>query len=97
VKAFELLTTINMKTKQFVPCAQYMLFPFDTVNYNFFNLKPKTTTDKGIPETIATLKLSKKHLETQEVKDRIIKETLDALTHYYAANAANMSFPELIT
>lgn len=67
----------------------------DTVNNNFFNSKPKPMTDKIVPDFFISLKISKKHLPTQEIKDRIIKETVDALTHWFAANATSLSFPEL--
>ena len=41
LKLFELLVAINAKTGQFVPAAQYILYPLDTSNMNFFNSKPK--------------------------------------------------------
>ena len=49
-----------------------------------------------IPDSLVSLKIAKKHMPTQEIKDRIVKETIEALTHYYAANAASLSFPELL-
>jgi len=30
-----------------------------------------------IPETIVSLKIAKKHMDTQEIKDRIVKEALE--------------------
>ena len=41
LKLFELLVAINGKTGQFVPAAQYILYPLDTSNMSFFNGKPK--------------------------------------------------------
>ncbi len=64
-----------------------MLHIFDSSNYNFFNAKPKKLEDKLIPDSLICLKVAKKHLETSEMKDRIIRETISALTHYYACNA----------
>jgi hypothetical protein len=96
LKCFELLTTINEKTGQFVPAVQYILYPFDSANINFFNGKPKALTDKMIPETVICLKIAKKHLETQEMKDRIIKDAIEALTLYLSANSASLSFPEMM-
>lgn len=95
IKCFELLTTINAKTGQFVPASQYMLVVFDSLNYNFINAKPKQLPDKMLPETLISLKFAKKHIDSQEVKDRIVKEALEALTMYFAANSASICFPEL--
>jgi hypothetical protein len=41
LKCFELLTMINQKTGQFIPAAQYILMPFDSVHTGYFNAKPK--------------------------------------------------------
>jgi hypothetical protein len=41
LKCCELLTLINQKTGQFIPAAQYILSPFDSVHTSFFNSKPK--------------------------------------------------------
>jgi hypothetical protein len=49
-----------------------------------------------IPDSLVSLKISKKHLETQEMKDRIVKETLEELMIYFAHNSRNMSYPEMI-
>ena len=95
IKAFELLTIISAKTGQFVPAVQYILYPFDSTNINYFNAKPKPLNDKSIPDTIISLKIAKKHVETQEMKDRIIKESIEAMTLYFAANSTSLSFPEL--
>ena len=70
--------------------------PFDSVNMNYFNAKPKPLSDKMIQETIVSLKIAKKHLETQEMKDRIIKDAIEALTLYLAANSAMLAFPEMM-
>ena len=95
LKCFNLLTMINAKTGQFVPAAQYLLQPFDSSHIEYFNAKPRALQDKSIPDTTISLKVAKKHVETQEIKDRIVKESLEALTLYLAANATSLSFPEL--
>ena len=88
LKCVELLTTINEKTGQFVPAMQYILSPFDASNYNYFNAKPRPLQDKSIPDTMIALKFAKKHVDTQECKDRIVKEAIEALTLYLAANSS---------
>ena len=95
LKAFELLTLINEKTGQFVPAMQYVIHPFDASNYNFFNGKPRPLQDKSIPDTIVSLKFAKKHVDTSEAKDRIVKEALESLTLYLAVNSSQLSFPEM--
>ena len=71
------------------------MYPFDSNNLKFFNAKSKPLQDKMIPESLISLKIAKKHVDTQEMKDRIIKEALEALTIYFGANSACLSFPEL--
>ena len=44
---------------------------------------------------MVSLKFAKKHVETAEAKDRIVKEAIEALTKYLAANASQMAFPEM--
>ena len=78
-----------------MPAIQYILHPFDSTSMNYFNSKPKALQDKSIPDTLISLKIAKKHVETQEIKDRIIKEALEAMTLYFAANSTNLSFPEM--
>jgi nucleolar complex protein 2 len=94
VKAFELLTYLNEKTGQFVPASQFMMYAFE--NDRWFNAKPKPLTDKSVPETVIALKVAKKHFETTEVKDRMIRESIEALTLFLAANSKALAFPELI-
>jgi hypothetical protein len=96
VKTFELLTLINQKTGQFVPAAHYMLHVFDQSHHNYFNAKPKKLEDKMIPDTLVCLKVSKKHMDTSEFKDRLIRETLAVLTHYFAVNCACICLPEMM-
>ena len=48
-----------------------------------------------IPETLVSIKIAKKHMDTAEMKDRIVKETLDELVLYLAANSSSASFPEM--
>ena len=86
---------INQKTGQFVPAIQYIMVPFESVNQNFFNVKPKPLEDKVLPDSLVSLKISKKHLETSEMKDRILREAIAALTQYLATNADSIAFPEM--
>eukprot|EP00347_Sterkiella_histriomuscorum_P015725 403355916 len=94
IKVFHLLSLINQHTKQFIPIAQYILYPFDMQN-ELLNSKSKALQDKSIPETLVSLKIAKKHQDTQEMKDRIVKEILEELTIYYANNSRCLSFPEM--
>lgn len=48
-----------------------------------------------IPETLVSLKIAKKHVDTSEMKDRIVTEALDELLLYFAANSRSVSFPEM--
>ena len=64
LKLFELIVQINAKTGQFVPAAQYILYPLDTAIIGFFNSKPKPLQEKTIPDSLVSLKLSKKHVGT---------------------------------
>jgi hypothetical protein len=95
LKAFDLLTMISSRTGQFVPSSQHLLTSVFTA-HAFFNAKPKKLEDKSIPATAICLKISKKHMETQEMKDRIVKESLQALTHLLASQADQVSFPEMM-
>ena len=52
--------------------------------------------DKAIPDTLVSLKFAKKHLGTQEVRDRVVKDIMESLTLYLAANANSLAFPELV-
>ena len=62
----------------------------------FFNSKPKPLQDKAIPDTLVSLKLAKKHIQTQEARDKVVKEIIEALTLYLAANGNSLAFPELV-
>jgi nucleolar complex protein 2 len=86
---------ITEKTGQFIPITQYILYPFDIQN-DYLNAKSKTLVDKQIPETLVALKIAKKHADTIEMKDRIVKEIVDELTIYLAHNSRSLSFPELV-
>jgi len=79
-----------------VPAAQYILYPLDSSNLNFFTSKPKPLQDKMLPDTLISLKFAKNHLGTQEVRDRIVKDIVESLTMYLAANGKSLAFPELI-
>jgi len=65
-------------------------------NDRWFNAKPKPLTDKIVPETIVALKIEKKHFDTSEIKDRIIRESLEGLTSFFAANSKMLAFPEML-
>lgn len=49
-----------------------------------------------LPDTLISLKFAKNHLGTQEVRDRIVKDIVESLTMYLAANGKSLAFPELI-
>ena len=71
------------------------MYPFDPAQSDFLTSKPKQLLhDKSIPDTLISLKFAKKHADTAEVKDRVVKEIIEELTLYYAANSRNIGFPE---
>ena len=94
LKIINLLNLINEKTGEFVPICQHILQPFQS-NVGYFSAKPKILEDKMIPETLVSIKIAKKHIDTAEMKDRIVRETLDELVLYLAANSSSVSFPEM--
>ncbi len=71
------------------------MYPFDP-STDFLNAKPKPLQDKTVPDTLISLKYAKKHAETAEVKDRVVRELVEELTIYYAANSRMIGFPEAI-
>lgn len=62
----------------------------------YFNSKPKPLEDKSVPDTLVALKIAKKHFDTQVIKDRMIKESIEALTMFFGANSKSLSFPEMM-
>jgi len=94
VKLYDLATFISQTTGQFLPIVQHILLPFENMKY--FNSRPKPLEDKSVPDTLVALKIAKKHFDTQVIKDRIIKESIEALTLFYGANSKTLSFPELV-
>jgi hypothetical protein len=88
------MNLLNEKTGEFVPLSQYILQPFE-LTPGYFSAKPKPLEDKLIPETLVSIKIAKKHIDTAEMKDRIVRETLDELVLFLAANATSVSFPEI--
>lgn len=96
VKIFQLLSLINKKTGQFVPIAQYLLYVFDGSGDFLGKGKVQELKDKSVPDTLVSLKFAKKHAETGEVRDRVIKEVIEELTIYYAANSRTIGFPETV-
>lgn len=49
-----------------------------------------------MPDTLISLKFAKNHLGTQEVRDRVVKDIIESMTLYLAANGKSLAFPELI-
>jgi len=86
------MSLISRKTGNFVPCIQYLLPPFDS---DFLNGKTKVLTDKQVPEFQVSLKFAKKHVDTAELRDKVVQESLDELTIYLASLSHSISFPEL--
>jgi len=84
---------IQEKTGQFVPAAQYLLYPFDS-HSEFFNKKSKTMDDKTVPDFMVSLKISKNHIDTAEIKDKLVREAFDELTLYFSHLSRHVSFPE---
>jgi hypothetical protein len=54
-----------------------------------------TLEDKSIPQTLVSLKIAKKHIDTPEMRERIVKEVVEMLTLYLAANVPQIGFPEI--
>ena len=52
--------------------------------------------DKVLPDTSICLKISKKHIDTVEVKTRLIQEICQGLYEHYAAQSHSIAFPEII-
>lgn len=72
MKLCDLLLTINEQTSEFIPVPQYLIHIFEQ-NKNYFETRSKVALkDKQIPETQVSLKIAKKHIDTPEMKDRII-------------------------
>jgi hypothetical protein len=96
IKLFELLRLVNEQTGEFTPIVQYMLFPFESQGgQKYLNSKSKPSEDKIIPETAVSIKVAKKHEGTQEIKDRVVQETLEQLGLHLAANSRELFFPEM--
>ena len=49
-----------------------------------------------IPETLVSIKIAKKHVDTGEMKERIVKESLEELMLFFAANSRSVSYPEMV-
>mmetsp|Transcript_41919 Transcript_41919/g.64158 ORF Transcript_41919/g.64158 Transcript_41919/m.64158 type:complete len:113 (+) Transcript_41919:1560-1898(+) len=95
MKLCELLTMINDKMGEFVPVSVYLLHILEH-NKKFLTRKAKhQLEDKMIPETLISIKVSKKHLDTVELRDRVFQEVIEAITIFYAANSRSLSFPEM--
>lgn len=95
LKLFELLTLICKETRQLVPCSQYLLQIFEH-HLSYFNAKPKALEDKMLPATSICLKISKKHIDTLEMKERIVREACHSLLEYYGTQSHSIAFPEII-
>lgn len=94
LKVLQLLRYIAETTGEFMPISQFILQPLEN-STSYFNQKPKALEDKIIPETLVSIKIAKKHVDTSEMKERIIKETLDELLLFLTANSRSISFPEM--
>jgi hypothetical protein len=96
IKLFELICMINERTNEFIPAAQYLLYPYESAGgVNYLNSKSKPLEDKMIPDSLISIKISKKHIDTVEMKDKIVQESLEQLTLYLAAHSRKMYFPEM--
>lgn len=93
LKVFQLFCMVQEKTGQFIPAAQYIMYPFDTAS-EYFNKRGKVMDDKTFPEFLVSLKVSKKHIETSEMKDKILREAIDELMIYFSLLSRNVTFPE---
>ena len=49
-----------------------------------------------LPETLISIKISKKHINTIEQKDRIVKESLEELLEYLSGASTMIAFPEIV-
>lgn len=94
LKVLQLMRMIQETTTEFMPLSHFILQPFES-QPTYFNQKPKALDDKMIPETVVSIKIAKKHVDTSEMKERIIKETLEELMLFLAANSRSVSFPEM--
>lgn len=72
-----------------------MLYPFEQTNCTYLNAKCKQLEDKIIPDTLVSVKVAKKHIDTSEMKDRVVQESLEHLTLFMAANSRELGFPEM--
>jgi len=96
VKLFGILSLITEKTSEFIPIAQYLLYPFESAGgVNYLNTKSKILEDKIIPDTLVSVKIAKKHLDTVEMKDRVVQESLEHLTQFLAVHSRRIYFPEM--
>lgn len=97
VKLFELLNMIIQQANQFIPIAQYLLYPFESKGgLAYLNSKSKPLEDKMIPDSLVSIKISKKHLDTVEMKDKVVQESLENLTLHLADHARKLYFPEMV-
>lgn len=69
------------------------MYPFDT-STEYFNKKGKVMDDKTVPEFLVSLKISKKHIDTAEMRDKIMREAIDELILYFSLMSRNVTFPE---
>ena len=96
VKLFELLSMITEQTNEFIPIAQYLLYPFESAGgITYLNSKSKVLEDKIIPDTMVSVKIAKKHLDTVEMKDRVVQEVIEHLTKFLSIHSRRMYFPEM--
>ena len=87
---------INERTSEFIPISQYLLYPFESAGgVTYLNSKSKPLVDKMMPDSLISIKISRKHIDTVEMKDRIVMEAIENLTMYLAAHSRKMFFPEM--
>ncbi len=92
LKMFQRLVKIQKERRFFVPCAQYILYPFDQINFTYFSSSGRSAPDSVFPPESLTFD----KCDIVEVKENIISEVIKSLIEYYAPLSANLSFPELI-
>ena len=64
--------------------------------HNLFDGVKHKLEDKMLPETLISIKISKKHINTIEQKDRIVKESLENLLEYLSGASTMIAFPEIV-
>mmetsp|Transcript_7097 Transcript_7097/g.11957 ORF Transcript_7097/g.11957 Transcript_7097/m.11957 type:complete len:337 (-) Transcript_7097:6-1016(-) len=95
LKLIELLLLVNERVGEYVPVAQYLLHILEQNSHYFFSKPKSALEDKMIPESAISIKIAKKHVDTPEMRDRIIQEVTECLVSFYSANSRSLGFPEM--